>query len=735
MIEYSDELDRIRAPVLPIPSLKKEKDSGRYTGTIHALHYNRYGRSKRIQYGFLVPDKAESLGDYITRAGILENKLAPAVKERFLCRIFFHISEVLDSVSTLPDTGSPVSFELDLECGRGNGLRAFNVRFLPAPPSAAASSSARALAPVQRELASFRESLAKEQEERKNDLANLRVELVGLNVQTEERVKKVEESVAHVQAAVESSIRTSMDELKSELKGQGDRFIDLIKEMKGDIANQVHNRLQNTLLSDEFLRNQQDRVEGLTQRSQPAAEQNEEARPAHPPRTSFHNEHFLEQLLDALGGLSADLPEPGHQPAAGPPASGDEYIFEDVPPDPPTDAPAAPAARAEPYRARRADRRRRVRVRARADEVNVLSLNAQGRGESESLHSRIRHLLRQDHGLPLGATTRNSTSRPPIDAIFLQEFSYTKIGADAPEWKSGPGEVLWQFGDEYDIVFSNGAGIVIANELWRKWVRDGRCETFGCPRAVALRLPSLSLASVYAPAAGGNARKNDVEWWHFTDYLLRVTHWARRIPRGSESQFPAGNRTVILSSDNCGVIGDRVSREKKGYVAGLTSGPFGLTETNDRGVDALQLFEEARVVLANSYFDQPSGPSPLGLNFSDGRETHFSRRAGGAAGGRWRELDHMWVDAASVDRVRACGTIDFGVSDHRSKYLSIGIDRQFSHQASRRKQAATQEGEEPSPPPAPRVPLWRATDEAKGAFSRQVEAALAASEPEGPDLK
>eukprot|EP00392_Amoebophrya_sp_AT5.2_P000266 g266.t1 len=371
--------------------------------------------------------------------------------------------------------------------------------------------------------------------------------------------------------------------------------------------------------------------------------------------------------------------------------------------------------------------RHRQRNRRQNYEINLLGYNGCGVGESEVMHTRSR-IIGGEHRSSLGPA-------PPIDAALGSEVFYNARGPLSAAY--GKGHVRRQVGaEDYEVFWVNGASITVYNQHWRDAIRAGKFETWGSDRVLALRLPRVSLLSAYAPALTNDTDANETDWYQFQQRLSTAVDWGRRVTKGERSIFPATNRPLYSYNDNVGCIGDPDSRTRRGY-AGATTGKHGLPETNKRGLYALLLHDQARMVCANNLFQQPAGVCPWGGNYPEGRATHFSRLLK-----RWRELDVWWCCANSTDRVKRVATVDLGLgTDHLQKLITADVELQWQKSNTTRRNEkqsrATVETADGIRPP-PWKPLWRASPEAKFEFSRNVENAirerLAAPEDDKPLL-
>eukprot|EP00392_Amoebophrya_sp_AT5.2_P007029 g7041.t1 len=361
----------------------------------------------------------------------------------------------------------------------------------------------------------------------------------------------------------------------------------------------------------------------------------------------------------------------------------------------------------------RSSRAPRIRQRRKAYRVNLLGYNGGGVGESEVFQTRNR-LIGGQHRSILGQA-------PAIDAALGTEVFYPSkaILSDA----YGKGHVNRQASSNntaYEVLWVRGAAITVYNERWVDAIRSGKYEVWGSDRIIVLRLPRISLLAAYAPALGGNQGDNDAEWYQFQQRMSAALDWGRRVSKAENSIFRAGNRPIYEYTDNFGCVGDPDSRLRRGY-SGATTGKFGMPETSTRGLYALLLHDQVRMVCANSLHPQPVGVCPWGGNYPAGRATHFSRLQK-----RWRELDVWWCSANSTDKVQNVSTVDFGLgTDHLQKLITVDVELQWQQENSTRRaerDAATAANDSAKPPPW--KPLWRASPEARFNFSRHVENAV-----------
>eukprot|EP00392_Amoebophrya_sp_AT5.2_P001558 g1560.t1 len=448
-------------------------------------------------------------------------------------------------------------------------------------------------------------------------------------------------------------------------------------------------------------------------------------------RTSFDaNARFIEDLLTALEDVELEPPDP-LPPAAVlprlsdlPPADTSESAEYQFSPGGTADGEGSNALHPEgpnlddpewqpPPEAGR--RRRAKRIRRNAYRVNLATYNAQGRGESDELHARYRY-FRDVHLEP-----RFGGNATALDAIAVHEAYYTKA---EDEFNPGPelcSVKIAHSGQKYCVVSVCGAAVVVFNPVWIEHLKKGRCQVWGRYRAVVLRLPGVSVGSVYAPALSGNGNETNANWCAFEETFAQALRFAR-VVRKEDNPPPAillGNRAAFIGADNVGPIGNQSSRERAGYHYGLTTGQYGCEDTNRRGLKTLGVLDESRFVSANNLFQQPVGPSPVGPEYAPGRVTHYSLLRG-----QWRELDYFFVPSCAAQWVSAVGSVDFGVgSDHFAKVIQATVETQHQRAATVRKKRKTA-AQEPEKGTREPLPLWRATDEAKSEFSDRVAATL-----------
>eukprot|EP00392_Amoebophrya_sp_AT5.2_P004187 g4195.t1 len=368
----------------------------------------------------------------------------------------------------------------------------------------------------------------------------------------------------------------------------------------------------------------------------------------------------------------------------------------------------------QPNRRRdRSVRAPRTRQRRKTFRINLLGYNGGGVGESEVFQARNR-LIGGEHHSILGPA-------PSIDAALGAEVFYpSKTSLSDTYGKGHANRQASANKTAYEVLWVRGAAITIYNKHWVEAIRAGKCEVWGSGRIIALRLPRVSLLAAYAPALSGNQNDNDADWYLFQQRLAAALDWGRHVTKSEGSIFRAGNRPIYEYTDNVGCIGDPDSRLRRGY-AGATTGKYGMPETSTRGLYALLLHDQVRMVCANSLHPQPVGVCPWGGNYPAGRATHFSRLQK-----RWRELDVWWCSANATDKVQNVTTVDFGLgTDHLQKLTTVDVELQWQQENSTRRaerDAAAESNNSAKPPPW--KPLWRASPEAKFEFSRHVENAI-----------
>eukprot|EP00392_Amoebophrya_sp_AT5.2_P002481 g2486.t1 len=223
-------------------------------------------------------------------------------------------------------------------------------------------------------------------------------------------------------------------------------------------------------------------------------------------------------------------------------------------------------------------------------------------------------------------------------------------GVDAPP---GP---RWMHHANYDLLWTNGAGLLIIDKELRKQVRalhvEGREAELGRavrwrPRMIALYLDEIVLAAAYSPTRDQTAAAEE-----FDRGLLEImTEMKKR--KQDKWKF-----RVCLGDFNA-----QVGSEEFGGMS--VHGGWGMPRSTARGRKLARRLNEQNFVLAGSHFEA-----------GDGNYTTFSSALGSS------EVDHAIVPGGCLPRCKGYRRVDLNVC---SPYDPAGVARwngkRYSHRA------------------------------------------------------